>query len=191
MVSSTSASLAPPSQSAPPLLSSNQSLNPSTLHSGFDGKREGGETDIYDPFHPTEGEREGGVAANEEEEEEEEEGEKYDPFEPTGSPVSENEGMKDKDLLNESGGSESREARGARRKAEMERAAEKRGQGKKNEPPPDSTYTLPTAPTSPRSLPLPLRRRLDREANRDRTSVGWGKRVDHGGRRSIKKKIEG
>ncbi|XP_067088651.1 splicing factor, arginine/serine-rich 19 [Osmerus mordax] len=164
VVSSTSASLAPPSQSAPPLLSSNQSLNPSTPHFGVDGKREGGETDIYDPFHPTEGEREGGVAVNEEEEEEE--GEKYDPFEPTGSPVSENEGMKDKDLLDESGGSESREARGARRKAEMERAAERRGQGKKNEAPPDSTYTLPTAPTSPRSLPLPLRRRLDREANR-------------------------
>lgn len=45
------------------------------------------ESEIYDPFHPTEGEREGkgdGV---------EDDGEKYDPFDPTGSPASEDDAV--------------------------------------------------------------------------------------------------
>ncbi|XP_064178106.1 splicing factor, arginine/serine-rich 19-like [Anguilla rostrata] len=87
-VSSTSISLPLPTRSLP--LSSTPSVHrcstPSHPGSGEDQEN----VEIYDPFHPTEGEgeREGGAAK---EEEDEEEGDKYDPFDPTGSPASERE----------------------------------------------------------------------------------------------------
>ncbi|XP_016302557.1 splicing factor, arginine/serine-rich 19-like isoform X1 [Sinocyclocheilus anshuiensis] len=87
-VSSTSSSLVPSSMPVPP--SSNPSLHPSSsfTHPCNDGQRESLENDIYDPFHPTEGEGERDRASTEDEEEEVD---KYDPFEPTGSPASETE----------------------------------------------------------------------------------------------------
>ncbi|XP_067272627.1 splicing factor, arginine/serine-rich 19 isoform X2 [Pseudorasbora parva] len=86
-VSSTSSSLVPSSM---PPSSSNPSLHASSsfAHPCNDGQRESLENDIYDPFHPTEGEGERDRASTEDEEEEVD---KYDPFEPTGSPVSETE----------------------------------------------------------------------------------------------------
>ncbi|KTG45085.1 hypothetical protein cypCar_00002626 [Cyprinus carpio] len=88
-VSSTSSSLVPSSMPVPPS-SSNPSLHPSSsfTHPCNDGQRESLENEIYDPFHPTEGEGERDRASTEDEEEEVD---KYDPFEPTGSPVSETE----------------------------------------------------------------------------------------------------
>lgn len=86
-VSSTSSSLGPSSHSVPP-----SSSNPpfhrssSSTHPCNDEQREGVDNDIYDPFHPTEGEGEREEGSSEDEEED-----KYDPFEPTGSPASETE----------------------------------------------------------------------------------------------------
>ncbi|XP_016397181.1 splicing factor, arginine/serine-rich 19-like isoform X1 [Sinocyclocheilus rhinocerous] len=87
-VSSTSSSLVPSSMPVPPSSSSNPSLHASSsfTYPCNDGQRESLENDIYDPFHPTEGERDR-VST----EDEEEEVDKYDPFEPTGSPASETE----------------------------------------------------------------------------------------------------
>ncbi|XP_056608648.1 splicing factor, arginine/serine-rich 19 [Triplophysa dalaica] len=86
-VSSTSSSLMPSSYSVPPssnpLHTSSSSKRPCN-----DRQREGVDNDIYDPFHPTEGEGERDQASSEDEEEEVD---KYDPFEPTGSPASETE----------------------------------------------------------------------------------------------------
>ncbi|XP_057202269.1 splicing factor, arginine/serine-rich 19 isoform X2 [Triplophysa rosa] len=86
-VSSTSSSLMPSSFSVqpsnPPLHTSSSSKRPCT-----DRQKEGVDNDIYDPFHPTEGEGEREQASSEDEEEEVD---KYDPFEPTGSPASETE----------------------------------------------------------------------------------------------------
>ncbi|XP_073696381.1 uncharacterized protein scaf1 isoform X3 [Garra rufa] len=89
-VSSTSSSMVPSSMPVPPS-SSNPSLHSSSsfTHPCNDGQRESLENDIYDPFHPTEGEGERDRASTEDEEEEEID--KYDPFEPTGSPASETE----------------------------------------------------------------------------------------------------
>ncbi|XP_071006095.1 splicing factor, arginine/serine-rich 19-like isoform X1 [Oncorhynchus clarkii lewisi] len=152
VVSSTSASLAPPSHSDPSFSSSDPLLCLSPCV-GTNGQKEL-ETEIYDPFHPTEGEREEGAA--------EEEGEKYDPFDPTGSPPSERE-----EEERETGGGRERgnsvsskgsDARGKRRKVETGRT----GGEEKDNAPPDSTDALSVPPLSPRSLPLPLRRRLDR-----------------------------
>uniref|UniRef100_A0A8C1K0P2 SR-related CTD-associated factor 1 n=1 Tax=Cyprinus carpio TaxID=7962 RepID=A0A8C1K0P2_CYPCA len=89
-VSSTSSSLVPSSMPVPPSSSSNPSLHASSsfTHPCNDGQRESLENDIYDPFHPTEGEGERDRVSTEDEEEEVD---KYDPFEPTGSPASETE----------------------------------------------------------------------------------------------------
>ncbi|XP_029606134.1 splicing factor, arginine/serine-rich 19 isoform X3 [Salmo trutta] len=153
VVSSTSASLAPPSSHSDPSFSSSDPLLCLSPLVGTDGQKEL-ETEIYDPFHPTEGEREEGAP--------EEEGEKYDPFDPTGSPLSERE-----EEERETGGGRERgnsvsskesDARGKRRKAETGRT----GGEEKDNAPPDSTDALSVPPLSPRSLPLPLRRRLDR-----------------------------
>ncbi len=86
-VSSTSSSLGPSSMPVP---TSNPSLHPSSSFTQpcNDGRRECLENDMYDPFHPTEGEGERDRASSEDEEEEVD---KYDPFEPTGSPSSETE----------------------------------------------------------------------------------------------------
>ncbi|XP_039542784.1 splicing factor, arginine/serine-rich 19 isoform X2 [Pimephales promelas] len=88
-VSSTSSSLMPSSMAMPPS-SSNPSLHASSsfTHPYNDGQRESLENDIYDPFHPTEGEGERDRVSTDGDEEEVD---KYDPFEPTGSPASETE----------------------------------------------------------------------------------------------------
>ncbi|KAK7167767.1 hypothetical protein R3I94_001985 [Phoxinus phoxinus] len=86
-VSSTSSSLMPSSMAMPPS-SSNPLLHGSSsfTHPYNDGQRESLENDIYDPFHPTEGERDRAST-----DDDDEEVDKYDPFEPTGSPASETE----------------------------------------------------------------------------------------------------
>ncbi|KAL0993684.1 hypothetical protein UPYG_G00111630 [Umbra pygmaea] len=155
LVSSTSASLAPPSShSTPPSSASCEPLVHLSCspHTNADIQTEG-ETEIYDPFHPTDGEREGGVGNVDEEE-----GEKYDPFDPTGSPPSERGEVLEQ---GEAG-------RGRDRKYSASSHGSEAGMGEvrgevKNEAPPDSTEeALSVLPLSPRSLPLPLRRRLDR-----------------------------
>ncbi|XP_056144315.1 splicing factor, arginine/serine-rich 19 [Lampris incognitus] len=155
LVSSTSASLASPSFSTPPPtnLSSDPSFRLKIACQSVDGQLEGGALEVYDPFHPTEGERDRRV------EDEEEEGEKYDPFDPTGSPASDG---------TEERGSDIREVRGLKRKAEVERATERGDEETKREPPPDSTDTLPSVSPPAASLPLTLKRRLDRDPNRTR-----------------------
>ncbi|KAM3864019.1 uncharacterized protein scaf1 [Diretmus argenteus] len=141
-VSSTSLSIPPPNTS---FSDASFRLTPTRLD--VDSQREDEEKEIYDPFHPTEGERDGRA---EEEEEEEEEGEKYDPFDPTGSPASDAEEGSGK-------------VRGLKRKAEAERRDDNE---EKEEAPPDST--LPLLPTHPPATQLPLRRRLDRDSARTR-----------------------
>lgn len=100
-VSSTSSTLVPSSMPVPPS-SSNPSLHASSsfAHPCNDGQMESLENDIYDPFHPTEGEGERDRASTEDEEEEVD---KYDPFEPTGSPASETE--EEKRCVDEGGSS--------------------------------------------------------------------------------------
>ncbi|KAJ7993708.1 hypothetical protein DPEC_G00257470 [Dallia pectoralis] len=86
--SSTSASLVSPSSHDTPVSSaiSDPLVRLSTSHIvPTDGQIEG-KTEIYDPVHHTDGERDVGVP-----DADEEEGEKYDPFDPTGSPPSERE----------------------------------------------------------------------------------------------------
>nr|XP_057905960.1 splicing factor, arginine/serine-rich 19 [Doryrhamphus excisus] len=89
MVSSTSASLAVPSMAtsmSTPTLA--ESFPRTVLQSAVDDDEESGNKEIYDPFHPTEGEKDVNM--------EEDEGEKYDPFEPTGSPASDDNDECDK-----------------------------------------------------------------------------------------------
>ncbi|XP_023654296.2 uncharacterized protein scaf1 [Paramormyrops kingsleyae] len=85
-VSSTSVSLAPPAHLLPP--SSGTSVHLSSSPCPVPGRAS---IEIYDPFHPTEGEadREGRASVEDDEEEDEEDMDKYDPFDPTGSPASE------------------------------------------------------------------------------------------------------
>ncbi|XP_051572696.1 splicing factor, arginine/serine-rich 19-like isoform X2 [Myxocyprinus asiaticus] len=103
-VSSTSSSLVPSSLPVPPPPSNPPfHTSASSTHPCNDGQSEDVENDIYDPFHPTEGEGEREQASTEDEEEEVD---KYDPFDPTGSPASETE--EDKNVMdgeNEGGSS--------------------------------------------------------------------------------------
>ncbi|KAF7650962.1 hypothetical protein LDENG_00118080 [Lucifuga dentata] len=147
-VSSTSASLAAPFLAIlTPHAASSDSFPLTSAQPNMNGQREDREMDMYDPFHPTEGDREGKV--QEEEEEDEEEGEKYDPFDPTGSPASD---------VGEGSG----KMRGLKRKTEREHDEEK------EEPPPDSTDTLSVQPAASLSTQLPLRRRVDCSTTRAR-----------------------
>lgn len=91
---------------------------------------------MYDPFHPTDGDKECRIKA------EEEEGEKYDPFDPTGSPVSVDD-------------DENGKVRG------VNRNAQKGDKMAKDEVPPDSTDTLTDLPSPCVSSQLTLRRRVD------------------------------
>uniref|UniRef100_A0A3B4V0P0 SR-related CTD-associated factor 1 n=1 Tax=Seriola dumerili TaxID=41447 RepID=A0A3B4V0P0_SERDU len=107
------------------------SVQPSHVSEEEDRKRE-----MYDPFHPTEGDKEGRERG------EEGEGEKYDPFDPTGSPASDTDDGSGK-------------LRGVKRKAERGHEEEK------EEEPPDSTDTLTDLPSPCLVTQLPLRRRVD------------------------------
>uniref|UniRef100_A0A3B4X758 SR-related CTD-associated factor 1 n=1 Tax=Seriola lalandi dorsalis TaxID=1841481 RepID=A0A3B4X758_SERLL len=107
------------------------SVQPSQVSEEEDRKRE-----MYDPFHPTEGDKEGRERG------EEGEGEKYDPFDPTGSPASDTDDGSGK-------------LRGVKRKAERGHEEEK------EEEPPDSTDTLTDLPSPCLVTQLPLRRRVD------------------------------
>ncbi|XP_048061642.1 splicing factor, arginine/serine-rich 19 isoform X2 [Megalobrama amblycephala] len=130
-VSSTSSTLVPSSMPVPPS-SSNPSLHASSsfAHPCNDGQRESLENDIYDPFHPTEGEGERDRASTEDEEEEVD---KYDPFEPTGSPASETE--EEKRCVDEGGSSVNSDGNVAK----AERALEMGPPAGTEGGPPDST----------------------------------------------------
>ncbi|KAK2832745.1 hypothetical protein Q5P01_016634 [Channa striata] len=92
--------------------------------------------DMYDPFHPTEADKEGRVKG------EEGEGEKYDPFDPTGSPAS---------VADDESG----------KVRALKRNAEKAVHEDKEEEPPDSTDTFTDLPSPCLTSQLPLRRRVD------------------------------
>lgn len=91
--------------------------------------------DMYDPFYPTEGEKEERIV------EEEEEAEKYDPFEPTGSPPSDIDGV---EMKEEDGESQIQN-----------------DESSKMEEPPDSTDTFADSPNHSADGQLPLRRTVD------------------------------
>ncbi|KAG7222012.1 hypothetical protein INR49_028176 [Caranx melampygus] len=121
-------------------------LIPKWIQPSQDCEEEDRKREMYDPFHPTEGDKEGRERG------EEGEGEKYDPFDPTGSPAS--------DIDDEGSG----RLRGVKRKTERgdeEEEEEDEEEEEKEEEPPDSTDTL-TDLRSPRLVTqLPLRRRVD------------------------------
>lgn len=127
-VSSTSSSLAPSLLSAPPTASLHHLS--SSPHLYDNGQREDMDTEIYDPFQPTEGEGMPGVVAGDE-------GDKYDPFEPTGSPASEKEMNDDQDGEEESSIGSIRIACDIKDTKEVELETTPEAEG----PPPDSTET--------------------------------------------------
>lgn len=141
-MSSTSASPATSSLSTPiPTNTTSDSFPHTSVHQGVDCEEEGRKKEMYDPFHPTEGDKEGRVEG-EEGEGEEGEGEKYDPFDPTGSPASDTDDGSGK-------------MRGETKNAERENDDEK------EEEPPDSTDTFTDLPSPSLATKLPLRRRVD------------------------------
>ncbi|XP_008288437.1 splicing factor, arginine/serine-rich 19 [Stegastes partitus] len=132
-VSSTSASLAAQSVSTPTSNTTSSDCLPHTsMQPSVDCEEVGQKREMYDPFSPTDGDREGRVKG------EEGEGEKYDPFDPTGSPASDVDG-------------------GSGNVRMVQRNSEREDEEKEEEPP-DSTDTL-TEPCLPTQLPL--RRRVD------------------------------
>ncbi|XP_019740374.1 splicing factor, arginine/serine-rich 19 [Hippocampus comes] len=110
-----------------------ESFPRSLSQSGVEYQEVGRKKEIYDPFHPTEGEKDGKT--------EEDEGEKYDPFEPTGSPASDDD---DED------GNLTEKLTSAQREIE-----------KKEEEPPDSTDVFSDPPSPPLAPQLSHRRRVD------------------------------
>ncbi|XP_023813621.1 splicing factor, arginine/serine-rich 19 [Oryzias latipes] len=105
-----------------------------SMQSGGD-RAEDGRRKMYDPFSPTDGdkERRGEVEGGE--------GEKYDPFDPTGSPASDEDNRSDKEWISKGDDDEEEE---------------------KDEEPPDSTDTLTDLPSPQLTTKLPLRRRVER-----------------------------
>ncbi|XP_036408749.1 splicing factor, arginine/serine-rich 19 [Megalops cyprinoides] len=136
-VSSTSAALPPSSLPLP--LSANLSVHLSSASPSINSEREWENIETYDPFLPMEGE--GGAAMEEDEEEgdEEEEGEKYDPFDPTGSPASEQDRGRGVESERESSADSVEDEIGNMGGMEVEEAARCEG---KDAPPPDSTDPL-------------------------------------------------
>ncbi|XP_060749325.1 splicing factor, arginine/serine-rich 19 [Tachysurus vachellii] len=127
-VSSTS-TLASSLLSAPPLASLHRLS--SSPHPYDAGQREGVDTEIYDPFQPTEGEGVPGMDAGDE-------GDKYDPFEPTGSPASEKEMDGEQDVEEESSICSLQMACDINDAKEVELETTQDAEG----PPPDSTETV-------------------------------------------------
>ncbi|XP_077474208.1 uncharacterized protein scaf1 [Stigmatopora argus] len=137
-VSSTSVSLAKPSLSASKGTFA-ESFPRTLLQPSDDYQEEGSrKKDIYDPFHPTEGEKEKDGAI-------EEDGEKYDPFEPTGSPASDDDDDND----------ENKEIKEELANADPETDDEK------DEDPPDSTDIFGDPLSPPLATQLSHRRRVD------------------------------
>lgn len=144
-VSSTSACLAVPSLSKPaPNTIISDSFSVTSVQPDVDAQQADREKDMYDPFYPTEGDREGKM-----EEEDEKEGEKYDPFDPTGSPASD-------------------VGEGSGKVRCLKRKAERQDDEDKEEPPPDSTDTDSVLPATSLTTQLPLRRRVDCKTTRTR-----------------------
>nr|XP_046270767.1 splicing factor, arginine/serine-rich 19 [Scatophagus argus] len=130
-VSSTSASQAAQSLATPILNTTLSDSFPQTSVQPGVHCEEGRKRDMYDPFHSTKGvKREQG------------EGEKYDPFDPTGSPVSDGD-----DRIGKMRG--------------VNRNAEGVDEEDKEKEPPDSTDILTDLPSPCLATQLPLRRRVD------------------------------
>lgn len=133
-VSSTSASLITQSLSKPTSSTTSSGCFLNTLmQQSADCEKEERKRAMYDPFNPNNGDKEGT------EKKAVGEGEKYDPFDPTGSPAS--------DVDDGSG-----KGRVVKRNAVRE---------EKEEEPPDSTDTLTDLPSPCLPTQLPLRRRVD------------------------------
>ncbi|KAM7372507.1 hypothetical protein PAMP_009671 [Pampus punctatissimus] len=137
-VSSTSASLATSSPATQIPNTTSNSFPHTSLYPGVDCEEKARKKEMYDPFHPTEGDKEGRVDG----EEEEGEGEKYDPFDPTGSPASDTDD-------------------GSGKMRGETKNAERGNDDEKEEEPPDSTYTFTDLPSPSLATKLPLRRRVD------------------------------
>ncbi|XP_058509606.1 splicing factor, arginine/serine-rich 19 [Solea solea] len=121
-VSSTSASLAVQSlHTCTPNTTCTNCCPHTSVQPIQDCEKEGRKREMYDPFHPTEGDKEARLRG------EEGEGEKYDPFDPTNSPAS--------DIDDDFG-----KVRGVTREGE-------RDEEEKEEDPPDSTDTLNDLPS--------------------------------------------
>ncbi|KAM9843355.1 uncharacterized protein scaf1 [Aulostomus maculatus] len=134
-VSSTSVSRAMSSLSTPISNTSSANSFPHTLaQPDVDSEDEGRTREMYDPFHPTEGDKEGRI--------DDEEAEKYDPFDPTGSPASDDDAMSGK-------------GRGETDNADRENDEEK------EEEPPDSTNIFSDLPSPTLTPQLPIRRRVE------------------------------
>nr|XP_061805886.1 splicing factor, arginine/serine-rich 19-like [Nerophis lumbriciformis] len=138
-VSSTSASLAKSSLSTSKGTFA-ESFPHTLLQSSDDYQEEGTKKEMYDPFHPTEGEKDGKI---------EEDGEKYDPFEPTGSPASDDDD-ENKEIKEEL--------------ANTDREIE----DDKDEDPPDSTDIFCDPLSPPLDTQLPHRRRVDYSSTKTR-----------------------
>ncbi|XP_061567410.1 splicing factor, arginine/serine-rich 19 [Cololabis saira] len=131
-VSSTSASVATQSLTSPASHNPYLDVYPhASMQSSGDCDEDDRMREMYDPFSPTDGDRDRRVGG------EDEDGEKYDPFDPTGSPASDVDEGTDK-------GSP------GKRNAEVDDDEEK------EEEPPDSTELLTSLPVK-----LPLRRRVE------------------------------
>ncbi|CAN9505304.1 unnamed protein product [Ophioblennius macclurei] len=161
-VSSTSASLSTrlntsPMSKTPPLDS-----YPHTPTKASTDYEENRKRDMYDPFNPTDAEKEG------QGKEEEVEGEKYDPFDPTGSPASDVDD--DCQTMEVSMRNCSRE----------EDDDDDDEDDEKDEEPPDSTDTLTEAPAPTLPTQEPLRRTVDCKAGRKRENDSDHSEIEEG-----------
>ncbi|MEQ2283620.1 hypothetical protein AMECASPLE_013332 [Ameca splendens] len=113
-----------------------------TMQASVSFEDDDGKGGMYDPYSPTDGEKEGKPEG------EEGDGEKYDPFDPTGSPQSDVDDRLDREEI-------------------LEKHVEI-NDDEKDEEPPDSTEIL-TDPLSPSlTSKLPLRRRVESRSSRAR-----------------------
>ncbi|XP_077390839.1 uncharacterized protein scaf1 [Festucalex cinctus] len=143
-VSSTSASLAMPSLSTSK--ATLESFPRTLLQPAVDDQEECSKKEIYDPFHPTEVEKDGKT--------EEDEGDKYDPFEPTGSPASDDE---------DENGKITEELTNVKREIDEE----------KQEEHPDSTDIFSDPSSPPLAPQLTHRRRVDYSTTKTRVKREW------------------
>uniref|UniRef100_A0AAX7T620 SFR19-like C-terminal domain-containing protein n=1 Tax=Astatotilapia calliptera TaxID=8154 RepID=A0AAX7T620_ASTCA len=154
-VSSSSASIATQSLSKPTCSTASSDCLPHTLmQQSADCEKQERKRVMYNPFNPNNGAKEGT------EMKEVGEGEKYDPFDPTGSPAS--------DVDDESG------------KARVLKRNTIREEKEKVEEPPDSTDTFTDLPSACLSTQLPLRRRVDcstMKADSDHSEIEEGEIV--------------
>ncbi|KAG7459849.1 hypothetical protein MATL_G00215060 [Megalops atlanticus] len=170
-VSSTSAALSLPSLPLP--LSVNLSAHLSSESPHLTSERDSERIEIYNLFHPTEGEGGAAEEGDEEEGDEEEEGEKYDPFDPTGSPASERERGRGMESERESSAGSVEDEIGNTVGMEVEEAACCAGE---DAPPPDSTDPLISQHREEKEQERAGRGNGGKEGGRDRGKRGRERR---------------